>query len=671
MNDKSGEQQNKLNIDDELVELRKRYDAEIKHYKVLLAKKEQFHSQQLSMLEKSLKESWTWRIGNLFTGTTVMIINLIKNPAKFYRDSLFRRSVNRNANNIPSKNRIDDSITTKPDQSKIKTNSILGLKDKVPMLPVVRIDNKPVIAAVMDEFTTACFDPECTLITFRPDNWEDKVSQQSPEAIFVESAWNGNQGSWQYKIAKYHRNMGDELDELVSWAKSYHIPTIFWNKEDPPNFDRFIEKAKLFDYIFTTDEDCISKYREHIQHNNVYALPFAAQPELHNPINDLKRAYNVCFAGTYHADEYHERQNDMEILLNPAMKYDLHIYDRNYGTVGPGTERFRFPEKYQPFIKGRLNYNDMVKAYHQYKVFLNVNSVKNSPTMFSRRVFELLASGTPVISTYSKGIVELLGDSVFITESESDTYKHLDMLLNDQRAWLKASVKGIRKVMESHTYNQRLKVILDLVGIPLSHHNEVEISVIMMIHADEDLNRIANILLQQTLKPKHLILLVDNLPNADHLTHLNNKLDMVKVTVLNRLVRNLMENLRLNATGDYFAIWNPVDFYGPDYLKDFSLAIQYSAAEYISKSNYYSLQNGQIVESNQDLSFCRTRQAPIFTLMVKKTHLKSVIPLLVKSSTEVFNMEKEEIISLDPLNYIKNVDGVPELDHRISQDYFG
>ena len=42
-----------------------------------------------------------------------------------------------------------------------------------------------------------------------------------------------------------------------------------------------------------------------------------------------------------------------------------------------------FPEEYHPYIKGSLNYEDMVLEYKKYNIFLNVNSVNNSPSSFS------------------------------------------------------------------------------------------------------------------------------------------------------------------------------------------------------------------------------------------------------------------------------------------------
>ena len=54
----------------------------------------------------------------------------------------------------------------------------------------------------------------------------------------------------------------------------------------------------------------------------------------------------------------------------------------------------------------------MLTAYRCYDVMLNVNTVTGSPTMFSRRVFESLACGTPVLSSESVGMSRMLGGHV-------------------------------------------------------------------------------------------------------------------------------------------------------------------------------------------------------------------------------------------------------------------
>ncbi len=66
----------------------------------------------------------------------------------------------------------------------------------------------------------------------------------------------------------------------------------------------------------------------------------------------------------------------------------LDIYDRY--ADDPDRARLGFPAPYADDVLGSLSYDRTVEAYRRYAAFLNVNSVTDSPTMFSRRVFEIL-----------------------------------------------------------------------------------------------------------------------------------------------------------------------------------------------------------------------------------------------------------------------------------------
>ncbi|MBN1607201.1 MAG: class I SAM-dependent methyltransferase, partial [Polyangiaceae bacterium] len=92
---------------------------------------------------------------------------------------------------------------------------------------------RPTVLAVLDEFTTSCFAPDCVLVRPRPDNWQALAEQYRPELVLIESAWKGNGGSWQYRVGSYTNCPGDELAELVNFARYHCVPVVFWNKEDP------------------------------------------------------------------------------------------------------------------------------------------------------------------------------------------------------------------------------------------------------------------------------------------------------------------------------------------------------------------------------------------------------------------------------------------------------
>jgi spore maturation protein CgeB/SAM-dependent methyltransferase len=555
--------------------------------------------------------------------------------------------------------------TAQPVGKRPETKVMLGSSDTsptptasvVPQTSLNATTNGLTIGGVLDEFTTACLRPECSLVTFRPDNWSNVLDGNPVSMLIVESAWRANEGSWQYKIASFSRSMGEELVDLVSYCKQRNIPTVFWNKEDPAHFDRFIQRAFLFDLVFTTDADCIPRYRERVGHDRVFAFPFAAQPAIHHPILGEGRDRAVCFAGTYYGDRHQERQVDMDFILRPAVPFGLEIYDRQHGMTGKAAETYRFPDIYQPCIKGRLDYDQMVKAYKRYRVFLNVNSVKHSPTMFSRRVFELLACGTPVISTYSRGIVELLGDDiVFLTESESDTRRHLDRLLGNEDEWARASVRGIRKVMDEHTYRNRLRDVLGRAGIALPQVQTPRISVVVRLASNTDLERAAFLLSAQTHRQFDLVLVSEApLPDAA-VTALRNALPDIVVTSLAGHPVESFAGCQRASSAEYFAFLHLRDSYGPNYLKDLSLAAMYSGADFLGKHTYYAdrARGGrELRQPGHEFQYVTSIASA--TLVAKKAALsRSLFEQALDN--RLVRLQSERILSIDRFNYCRSME---------------
>ena len=119
------------------------------------------------------------------------------------------------------------------------------------------------VAGVLDEMSAACFEPDCDLLRIDSDDWAEALETHEPHLLLVESTWQGNNGSWQYMVASYtHPDyIGlPNLKALIAACRERDIPTVFWNKEDPVHFERFKEAAALFDYVFTSDSNCIDRY---------------------------------------------------------------------------------------------------------------------------------------------------------------------------------------------------------------------------------------------------------------------------------------------------------------------------------------------------------------------------------------------------------------------------
>jgi ubiquinone/menaquinone biosynthesis C-methylase UbiE len=380
----------------------------------------------------------------------------------------------------------------------------LQMKLLAPTPPVTLRDLR--VAAVLDTFSESCFGPECDLVTFRPDNWEAVLTKQPPHLLLVESAWQGNGGAWQYQVGTYtySESVGLPYLSALAWCRERGIPTVFWNKEDPVHFDKFKQAAQLVDIVLTTDADCIERYRAlpKLRASVVDALQFAAQPRLHNPIAvDGERGAVPAFGGTYYRNRHPERRAQLEALLDAATGSGLVIFDRTHGQE---SDSVGFPERFAPHIRGGLPYDEMVAAYKRYRVFLNANSVLSSPTMFSRRVFELLACGTPVVSMPSAGMERLFGDIVDAVDNTEDARSAIERLLSDDALWHARSSAGIRRVHGQHTYAHRLARVAALAGYDIPAFGDERVGVLTL--ADDASARGIDSVVAQSEPPHEVVI---------------------------------------------------------------------------------------------------------------------------------------------------------------------
>lgn len=474
-------------------------------------------------------------------------------------------------------------------------------KPKFEFVPVEVPDGPPRLsikmAAVLDEFTYQCFKPECSILAVTPQDWKQKLETERPDFLFVESAWKGNNGAWQSQLTRAQHIENSPLLEMVEWCKARKIPTVFWNKEDPPNFEHFIYVAKNFDHIFTTDENCIPRYREHVDHDRIYALPFAAQTAIHNPVGCREERYgNLCFAGTYYAKRHASRRGDIDLLLQPALEHGLTIFDRMHGYTK--SDYYHFPPEYADAIHGSLSYPEMVDAYKRFNIFLNVNSVTDSPTMFSRRVLELLACGTPVISTYALGIEKLLGrDAVALVETQEDVRRWMDRLLSDTDFADRMVLRGQRRIFSEHTYTHRLRTVLEKIGLA-AKESPRRVSVVTCTNRPDFIENIIENYERQVWPEKELVLVLNS--DSFNIDDVRRRLASVPDARVFQVPeeRSLGECLNRAIDETEFEYWTKFDddnFHGENFLTDLMAAFTYTDAGVVGKCSYFAHLEGEHV----------------------------------------------------------------------------
>lgn len=493
------------------------------------------------------------------------------------------------------------------------------------------------VAGVMDEFTFHSYDPECQLLQLHPEHCIEQLEQFKPHLLFIESAWQGLDQLWKQKIS----TNGPEINACIDWCRRNGVPTLFWNKEDPVHFGTFVPLAKQVDYVFTTDIDCVPKYKFHVGHDRVFFLPFAAQPKTHNPIEiyDRKDAFN--FAGSYYL-RYPERQRDFASLIDAVKDLrPIDIYDRNADNPHP---HYAFPDEYKPMILGKLPFAEIDRAYKGYRYGINMNTIKQSQTMFARRVYELLASNTIVVSNFSRGARLLFGDLIVSSDSQGQLAERMRTIVEDEVQYRKLRLLGLRKVMTEHTYAQRLAYIqAKLTGQRFAVH-QPPVVLVAQVQNEQEQQCILDSFRRQQYENKQLYLIA---PQAMSVAGSD---DVIRYDALEDALQ-AMNSLPKDAL---VGVLHVDDYYGAHYLTDLALASTYSSAPAFGKLARYCVQDGISVLVQDSHQYKETTTLPLRAALVRSSAWQE--KRLGDSWTDpgqIF-IQLPGMLAIDEFNYIEN-----------------
>ncbi|BAO94073.1 glycosyltransferase family protein [Caballeronia insecticola] len=486
------------------------------------------------------------------------------------------------------------------------------------------------IAAVMDDFTHHGFESECQLLPLSASRWEEQITGFGPDILFVESAWRGQDDSWVNKVS----DPSDEFRQLLKWAKDNGVPTLLWCKEDPVHFSRFMPVARQVDHVFTTDMDCIAKYKRALGHERVYLLPFAAQPAMHNPLATVERREGFSFAGSWYP-RYLERQADFRTLIGVARKLKwVDIYDRNGNRPLP--HDFVFPEEFQSEIRGTLPYTEMDKGYKGYRYGITVNTVKQSQTMFARRALDLMVCNTVVVSNFSKGLRQLFGDLVIASDSPAELERRLAPLVDDDLAYRKLRLQALRKVLAEHTYTQRLAYIAGKVLARTVNSNAPRVAMLAEVSSQQEACVAIEAMKRQSWPQAARILIAPKSITGETGVEVlsDRKAAWSRVTEF-----------------DYVAPMSSVDYYGRHYVSDMALATAFATGDGVTKGAFHAMNSDGSI-GNADLA---QEYVPVERAAVRRSLLK---PQLLQSWAEQASVSLEDaqvssgaIVSVDAFSY--------------------
>lgn len=324
------------------------------------------------------------------------------------------------------------------------------------------------IALVSDSLTSTCLKRICKVQDLTPLNYKLVLKYWKPDLLFTEATWHGRYRLWRYKVATFpdnRKSKNSSFQNLAQYARDLNIPALFWNREDGVHFERFIDSASCFEHIFTVDSNCIEKYKARIPHaKTVDALMFAAEPSLHAPGTDGFKHKRACFLGSYSHHVHDQRRHWQDMLFQATAPLGLTVFDRNSNRRA---SKYRYPALPWMDVKKALPHDKTPAAYRDYMVSLNVNTVTDSDTMFSRRLVEIMSCGGIAVTTPAQSVSRLFADHCHIVSSAEAANDLLGRFAKDG-----ASPQDIAQaraaaahVHQHHSWSNRLAQIMNTLNI--------------------------------------------------------------------------------------------------------------------------------------------------------------------------------------------------------------
>lgn len=230
------------------------------------------------------------------------------------------------------------------------------------------------------------------------------------------------------------------LLDAYDFARARGVTTIAWVRNWT---ERWIERPgfRFVDVVLASSPQSAAII-EHQTGKAATVFPLATNPERFRPGEGRPElAADYVFTGNRW-----DRPRDIQRAVRPRPGERFRVFGRGWEDVSELAE----------FAEGPVDYDALPDVYASAKVVIDDTAEHALPFQaLNSRIFDALATGTPVITNCGDGAREMFGDDFPIWSSPEDLREQLDALLRDDERRGALAARQRRIVLDRHTYARR------------------------------------------------------------------------------------------------------------------------------------------------------------------------------------------------------------------------
>jgi hypothetical protein len=294
-----------------------------------------------------------------------------------------------------------------------------------------------------------CMRHVCRAIDVRDEDWSSGSEPDPPHLVLIESS--GMRSSTADSLAK---EMVERALELVAWADSHDVPTVFWETSPKHRIDAPLPLMRKVKHLFVADPDAVAPLMEQLGGRLPVPLPLAAQVIPDSPPTFDKRQHQVVFLGRWPATFSGRVRRQLEAILDVARDRDLVIFQPERDI-----DVDELPSRYSSFVEPVRSAEEAIRSFRNSRVVIGFDPRNDARRLVPQVTFDALAAGTAVVVPNHEGIRKTFRYSSVVAKDREEAEAGIERLLDDRGEWDDLSTLARRSIMHAHTYAHRLATV--------------------------------------------------------------------------------------------------------------------------------------------------------------------------------------------------------------------